>query len=551
MVYSPDESKKHTRIGLKLLADSVTATMGPKGRTIIIPRKWDSEETPQNVAVRTLNANKDPRITKDGVSVAEMVNSSNVIEQIVIDLVKQAARNTADEAGDGTTTSTLLAYHIYEEGMKVLEKDTNINPYTLIKGMQAAIDVVLQYIKDNSLKGSKYLREVAHVSSNGDSEIVDMVVEAMKCLGENGELQLADSPTKESYVEHLQGSLYESFPSEKFNNGVATKLWSSKNADILIYDGVISKDDPLLNILPEYVNEDGKRFGKNLVIICESVKGNALETLEANVDKNGKTVCCAFSLPAFAGNRHILLEDLATYTGAKILGDRYNGPLKDVKLSHLGIADVKAEYGKCLVASKNGDKWELSELIEKLKVLLKDEDNEAQKAYIKYRLANLSNGRTILFSGGRTKVEQKEKKDRVEDAILAAQSALEEGVVPGGGSTYLKVIPKLSKLYKSNLGWFNKDDDFTKGIKVIEYILKQPFIKILQNGGENKTTIDKLIKESMKLDFENGYSLLDGEFTNMVDKFILDPSKVSRVALENAFSVSKTLLTNQQVITTG
>lgn len=516
-----NDSRQSLKRGVDIVADAVKVTMGARGRNVIIDRGM-------------------PYVTKDGVTVANSIFSDDRLENMGVELVKEAARNTCNEAGDGTTTSTVLVQAIVEKGLEAI--DSGYNPVQVNEGIKFAVKKVVEHIKEQSKKvTNENLREIAIVSANNDEHIGGLIADAFIKMGENGGITVKRTKGLETSIEQVKGI--------RFDKGLFSQYFATNdkgeceltNTRILITDKHIKEVQDILSIAAKVVDSES-----SLLIICSDMDVKVSGTLAVNMGK-GLINCCVVQPPMVGVPVKEWFQDLAMITGGKFISDEKSDKLSNVSLDDLGIADkVIIKKNETTIIGCKGDERIVSNQIDALNLLIPNEQEEWRKDELRNRINNLSGYVTSLSIGGKSDVEIAEKADRVDDAIRAVKSAREEGVVPGGGYVYVhatKVLTSIgNEMDKNNeLEMIKKEHrkDFEKGIEIIKKSLFAPSKTIANNAGIN-------VKQDMlQENCETGYDVIADKVTNMYKAGIIDPAKVSRVALENAASVACILLTTE------
>src|SRR6218665_517378 len=506
--------------GVDKLSNAVKVTLGPKGRNVILDKKFGA-----------------PTVTKDGVSVAKEIELKDPIENIGAQLVREVASKTADAAGDGTTTATVLAQAIYTHGIKNVA--AGANPMDLKRGIDKAVLAVVENLKKQSkkLKDASEITQVASISANNDAEIGKMIATAMEKVGRDGVITVEEAKGTETEVKTVEGMQFDRGYLSPYFVTNAEKMEAELEAPyILIYDKKISSMKELLPIL-----EATAQSGKPLFIICEEVEGEALATLVVNKIRGALRVA-AVKAPGFGDRRKAMLEDIAILTGGKVISEETGMKLEDAKLEYLGRADkVIIDKDNSTIVNGAGKKTDITGRVSQIKAQIDVTTSEYDKEKLQERLAKLSGGVAILYIGAATEVEMKEKKDRVDDALHATRAAVQEGIVPGGGTAYLRAIEALVDV--KALGVDNEDQ--ATGVNIVRLSLESPLRTIAQNAGQEGSVIVNRVREGKK-DF--GYNAAENKFENFFDAGIIDPTKVARLALENAASIAGLLLTTEAVV---
>ena len=511
------ESRENLRKGVDILANAVKVTLGPKGRNVILDKKFGA-----------------PTITKDGVTVAKEIELKDAVENMGAQLVKEVASKTADDAGDGTTTATVLAQAIFNNGIKNVA--AGANPMDLKRGIDKAVKNVVSELQDQSkeIKDSSEISQVATVSANNDHEIGSMVANAMDKVGRDGVITVEEAKGTETEVKTVEGMQFDrGYLSPYFVTNSDKMEVELENPYILIYDKKISAMKELLPVL-ELVSQSTKP----LLIIAEDIEGEALATIVVNKIRGALKVA-AVKAPGFGDRRKAMLEDLAILTGGTVISEERGYKLESATIDYLGTADkVNIDKDNTTIVSGAGKKSDINARVNQIKKQIKNTTSEYDKEKLQERLAKLSGGVAILYIGAATEVEMKEKKDRVDDALHATRAAVQEGVVAGGGIAFIRAINSLDKLDLEN-------EDQNTGVIIVKTALESPIRTIVENsGGEGSVVIQK-VKES-KNDF--GYNAATDTYESMFAAGIIDPTKVSRLALENAASIASLLITTECVI---
>lgn len=505
--------------GVDILADAVAVTMGPKGRNVILEQSWGS-----------------PKITKDGVTVAKGIDLKDKFQNIGAKLVQDVANNTNEEAGDGTTTATVLARAIAKEGFEKISKGAN--PIEIRRGVMLAVEAVKEHLikLSKNVTTPEEIAQVATISANGDKAIGQLISEAMKRVGKEGVITVKDGKTLIDELEVIEGM--------KFDRGYISPYFinSTKGAKVEFQDALVlfseTKISSVQSILPALELANSQR--KPLVIIAEDIDGEALSTLVVNRLKIGLQVA-AVKAPGFGDNRKATMADMAIATGGICFGDEANlVKLEDVQLSDLGkVGEVVITKDDTLLLKGKGTKEHIERRSEQLRDQIKETTSEYEKEKLQERLARLSAGVALLRIGGSSEVEVNEKKDRVTDALNATRAAVEEGIVPGGGTALLRCIPTLKGLKGEN-------EDQHTGIGIVIRALRMPCMTIAKNAGIDGSVVVAKVEDQTG-DF--GYDAMNNEYVNMIEKGIIDPTKVVRTALTDASGVASLLTTAEVVIT--
>ncbi len=506
--------------GVDKLANAVKVTLGPKGRNVILEKKFGA-----------------PTVTKDGVSVAKEIELKDPVENMGAQLVKEVASKTADAAGDGTTTATVLAQAIYSNGIKNVA--AGANPMDLKRGIDKAVIAVIEHLKKQSkkLKDSSEISQVATISSNSDAEIGKMIATAMDKVGKDGVITVEEAKGTETEVKTVEGMQFDrGYLSPYFVTNTEKMEVDLETPYVLIYDKKISSMKELLPIL-----EQTAQTGKPLVIISEDVEGEALATLVVNKIRGSLRVA-AVKAPGFGDRRKAMLEDIAILTGGKVISEETGMKLEDAKLEYLGKADkITIDKDNTTIINGAGKKSEIQGRVSQIKAQIEVTTSDYDKEKLQERLAKLSGGVAILYIGAATEVEMKEKKDRVDDALHATRAAVQEGIVPGGGVAYIRAIDALKDL--KELGLDNEDQ--ATGVNIVRLSLEAPLRVIAENAGQEGSVIVNKVRDGKK---DYGYNARENKFENFFEAGIIDPTKVTRLALENAASIAGLLLTTEAVV---
>lgn len=513
-----EEARKALQAGIDKLANTVKITLGPKGRNVVLDKKFGS-----------------PLITNDGVTIAKEIELEDAFENMGAQLVKEVATKTNDAAGDGTTTATLLAQALIREGMKNIA--AGANPMVVKKGMAKAVDAAVETIKSNSkeVAGSEEIASVAAISS-ADDTVGKLIAEAMEKVTADGVITIEESKTAETYSEVVEGM--------QFDRGYITPYMVTDtdkmeavidDAYILITDKKISSIQELLPLLEQIVQS-----GKKLVIIAEDVEGEALSTLIVN-RLRGTFTCVAVKAPGFGDRRKEMLQDIAVLTGGQVISEEIGLELKDTEINQLGRAkQVKVTKENTIIVDGAGDKQGIKDRIGQIKSQIETTTSDFDKEKLQERLAKLSGGVAVIKVGAATEVEMKEKKLRIEDALAATKAAVEEGIVAGGGTAYVNAMPSVAKLTES------LDGDEKTGAAIVLKALEEPVRQIAENAGlEGSVILDKIVR-SEKAGY--GFDAYGEKYVDMVPAGIIDPTKVTRSALQNAASVAAMVLTTESLV---
>ena len=517
IIYGED-ARKALLSGINQLADTVKITLGPKGRNVVLDKKFGA-----------------PLITNDGVTIAKEVELEDPYENMGAQLVKEVATKTNDVAGDGTTTATLLAQALIREGMKNVT--AGANPMVLRKGMQKATDVAVEAVIKNSKKvsGTKDIARVAAVSSAND-EIGELIADAMEKVTSDGVITVEESKTAETYSEVVEGMMFDRGYITPYMATDTDKMVAELDDPyILITDKKISNIQEILPLLEQVVQS-----GKKLLIIAEDVEGEALTTLILN-KLRGTFTCVAVKAPGFGDRRKEMLVDIATLTGGQVISEELGLELKDTQISQLGRArQVKVDKENTIIVDGAGNSEDIKSRVSQIRAQIETTTSEFDKEKLQERLAKLAGGVAVIKVGAATEIEMKEKKLRIEDALAATKAAVEEGIVAGGGTALIDAIPAVKAYVDSTEG------DEKTGASIVLKALEEPVRQIAANAGIEGSVIVEQLKKDGKVGY--GYNALTGEFQDMIEAGIVDPTKVTRSALQNASSVAATILTTESLV---
>lgn len=512
-----NSARQKLKTGVDKLANAVKVTLGPKGRNVILDKKFGA-----------------PTITKDGVSVAKEIELKDPIENMGAQLVREVASKTADDAGDGTTTATVLTQAIFTQGLKNVA--AGANPMDLKRGIDKAVSVVVENLKSQSktISSSNEIAQVATISANNDQEIGKMIANAMDKVGKDGVITVEEAKGTETEVKTVEGMQFDrGYLSPYFVTNTEKMEAELENPYILIYDKKISAMKELLPILESVV-----QTGKPLLIISEDVDGEALATLVVNKIR-GALKIAAVKAPGFGDRRKAMLEDIAILTGGTVISEERGFKLENTTLEFLGTAEkVNIDKDNTTIVNGAGKKEDIQGRISQIKSQIENTTSDYDKEKLQERLAKLSGGVAILYIGAATEVEMKEKKDRVDDALHATRAAVQEGVVAGGGVALIRAVDSLGEIATEN-------EDQATGINIVKLALEAPLRTIVQNAGNEGSVIIQKIREE-KGDF--GYNARADKFENLFAAGVIDPTKVTRLALENAASIAGLLLTTECVV---
>jgi len=515
-IVSGENSRQSILRGVNILADAVKITLGPKGRNAVIEKKFGA-----------------PVITKDGVTVAKEIELRDPLENMGAQMVREVASKTSDVAGDGTTTATLLAQAIFREGVRTVA--AGASPMALKRGIDKAVEVAVAEIKrlSREVKGDM-IAQVGTISANTDKQVGNIIAEAMKKVGKDGVITVEESKTMETTLEVVEGMQFDrGYLSPYFVTDPPRMECVLEDALILIHEKKISSMKDLLPLL-----EQTAKAGKPLLIIAEDVEGEALATLVVN-KLRGTLKCAAVKAPGFGDRRKAMLEDIATLTGGKAVTEDLGLKLEKLSLEDLGSAKkVIIDKDNTTIIGGAGKASEIEARIKQLRMQAEEATSDYDKEKLQERLAKLVGGVAVIKVGAATEMELKEKKARVEDAMHATRAAVEEGIVPGGGTAYLRCIPVLEKL--------KLHDDEATGVNIVRRALEEPIRQIAQNAGHEGALIVGRVRETKDENF--GFNAETGEFEDMIKAGVIDPAKVTRLALQNAASVVSLMLTTEVLI---
>lgn len=512
------EARDALKRGVDILANAVKVTLGPKGRNVIIDRKFGS-----------------PSITKDGVTVAKEIELRDPLENMGAQMVKEVASKTADIAGDGTTTATVLAQAIVTAGIKNVA--AGANPMDLKRGIDKAVAAVVANLKEQSQtvgEDNNKIKQVASISANNDELIGSLIADAMGKVGKDGVITVEEAKGTETEVKTVDGMQFDrGYLSAYFVTNTEKMEVELENPYILICDKKISSMKELLPILEKQV-----QTGKPLLIIAEDLEGEALSTLVVNKIR-GSLKVAAVKAPGFGDRRKAMLEDIATLTGGVVLSEEQGYKLENAELSYLGTAEkVLVDKDNTTIINGGGNSTDIKGRVNQIKSQMETTTSDYDKEKLQERLAKLSGGVAVLYVGAATEVEMKEKKDRVDDALHATRAAVEEGIVAGGGVAFIRSVAALANLKGDN-------EDENTGIQIIRRAIEEPLRQICENAGIEGSIIVQKVKEGTA-DF--GYNARTDKYENLIGAGVIDPTKVSRVALENAASIAALLLTTECVL---
>ncbi|MGY8780989.1 MAG: chaperonin GroEL [Fidelibacterota bacterium] len=511
------EARNALKAGVDKLANAVKVTLGPKGRNVVIEKKFGA-----------------PTVTKDGVTVAKEIELDNKLENIGAQMVKEVASKTSDIAGDGTTTATVLAQALVAEGLKNVT--AGANPMSIKRGVDAAAVAVVAALQGQSkdLPDSKQIANVGSISANNDREIGEKIAEAMDKVGKDGVITVEESKTAETFLETVEGMQFDrGYLSPYFVTNSDNMEAELEDPYILIYDKKISNMKDLLPLLEKVV-----QTGKPVMLIAEDIEGEALATLVVN-KLRGTFKVLAVKAPGFGDRRKSMLEDIAVLTGGTVISEDAGYKLENATLDYLGTCKrVVSDKDNSTIVGGSGESDAIKGRINEIKVQIEKTSSDYDREKLQERLAKLSGGVAVINVGAATEVEMKEKKARVEDALHATRAAVEEGIIPGGGVALLRSVPALDKV--------KVDEEEAVGVDIMRRALEAPLRQICDNAGVEPSIIAQAVREG-KDDF--GYDARTGEYVNMFKAGIIDPTKVARVAVQNAASIAGMILTTEAAVT--
>ena len=512
------EAREQLRQGVNALADAVKVTLGPKGRNVIIDKKFGA-----------------PHITKDGVSVAKEVELEDAVQNMGAQLVKEVASKTNDQAGDGTTTATVLAQAIVNTGIKNVT--AGANPMDLKRGIDKAVAAVVADLKARSREigeGKEKVEQVATISANNDKFIGQMIAEAMNKVKKEGVITIEEAKGLDTTVKVVEGMQFDrGYLSPYFVTNTEKMEATYENPFILIYDKKISNLKELLPILEKTV-----QTGRGLLIISEDIEGEALATLVVN-RLRGSLKIVAVKAPGFGDRRKEMLEDIAILTGGTVISEEKGYKLEDTDLSMLGTAQkITVDKDNTTIVSGAGEKAAIEARVNKIRSKIEKTTSDYDKEKLQERLAKLAGGVAVIYVGAASEVEMKEKKDRFDDALHATRAALEEGIIPGGGVAFIRAISALDNLKGEN-------EDEQTGIQIVRRALEEPLRQIVENAGMEGSVVVNKVKE---MSGDNGFNARTEVYEDLHAAGVIDPTKVARVAIENAASIASMILTTECVL---
>jgi chaperonin GroEL len=515
-IVTGENSRQSILRGVNILADAVKITLGPKGRNAVIEKKFGA-----------------PVITKDGVTVAKEIELKDPLENMGAQMVREVASKTSDVAGDGTTTATVLAQAIFREGVKTVA--AGASPMALKRGIEKAVEVAVEEVKKlhKDVKG-EMIAQVGTISANNDKQIGSIIAEAMKKVGKDGVITVEESKTMETTLEVVEGMQFDrGYLSPYFVTDPDRMECVLEDVRILIHEKKISSMKDLLPLLEQIA-----KMGKPLLIIAEDVEGEALATLVVN-KLRGTLQCAAVKAPGFGDRRKAMLEDIAILTGGKAITEDLGIKLENVKVEDLGRAKkITIDKDNTTIVEGAGKAAEIEGRVKQIRTQIDETTSDYDREKLQERLAKLVGGVAVIKVGAATETELKEKKARVEDAMHATRAAVEEGIVPGGGVALVRCIAALEKL--------KLHDDEAIGVNIVKRALEEPMRQIAQNAGQEGAVVVGRVRDSKEDNF--GYNADDGEFTDLVKAGVIDPAKVTRLALQNAASIAGLMLTTEALV---
>ncbi len=516
--FGADAREKMLR-GVDILADAVQVTLGPKGRNVVIDKSFGA-----------------PRTTKDGVTVAKEIELADKFENMGAQMVREVASKTNDAAGDGTTTATVLARAIVREGAKSVA--AGMNPMDLKRGIDKAVEAVVADLKKRSkkVKSNEEIGQVGTISANGDKEVGDMIAQAMAKVGNEGVITVEEAKSLATELDVVEGMQFDrGYISPYFITNPDKMVAELNDALILIHEKKLASLQPMLPILEAVVQS-----GRPLLIIAEEIEGEALATLVVNKLRGGLKVA-AVKAPGFGDRRKAMLEDIAIVTGGQVISEDLGIKLENVKLDMLGKAKaVKIDKDNTTIVDGAGKKADIQARVAQIKTQIEETTSDYDKEKLQERLAKLAGGVAVIRVGGATEVEVKERKDRVDDALNATKASVEEGIIPGGGTALLYAAKSLKDVTGDN-------DDQNQGINIVRRAIQYPIRQIVANAGQEASIIVGKLAEQKSSTY--GYDAQSGEYVDFIEAGIVDPTKVVRVALQNAASVAGLLITTEAMIT--
>jgi chaperonin GroEL len=513
-----EEARAALLRGVNIMSHAVTATLGPKGRNVVIDKKFGS-----------------PTITKDGVTVAKEISLKDPNKDLGAQMIKEVAAKTSDVAGDGTTTATVLAQAIFREGLKNVT--AGANPMGLKRGIEQAVDTVVEELKHMSkaTKDKKEIAQVATIAANNDKTIGNLIAEAMEKVGKDGVITVEEAKAMETTLEVVEGMQFDrGYLSPYFVTDAERMECLLEDALVLIHEKKLSVMKDMLPLL-----EQVARAGKPFLIIAEELEGEALATLVVN-KLRGTLACCAVKAPGFGDRRKAMLEDIATLTGGKAITEDLGIKLENLKLEDLGRAKkVVVDKDNTTIIEGAGNTKEIEGRIKQIRAQIEETTSDYDREKLQERLAKLAGGVAVIKVGAATETEMKEKKARVEDALNATRAAVEEGIVPGGGVALLRASEALDSLKLSG--------DEGTGVSIVRRALEEPIRQIVENAGLEGSVVVEKVRAAIPI--TRGFDAETNEYVDMMEAGIIDPTKVERIALQNAASIASLLLTTEALIT--
>ena len=510
------EARNSILRGVNILADAVKVTLGPKGRNVILEKSFGS-----------------PIVTKDGVTVAKEIDLEDKFENMGAQMVKEVASKTSDTAGDGTTTATVLAQAIYREGSKVVA--AGANPMDVKRGIDLAVEEVVKELKKLSkpTKDQKEISQVGKISANNDETIGNIIAEAMNKVGKEGVITVEEAKGMETTLDVVEGMQFDrGYLSPYFVTDPEKMEAVLENVYILLNEKKISNMKDMLPILEQIA-----KMGKPLLILSEDVEGEALATLVVN-KLRGTLKCCAVKAPGFGDRRKSMLEDIAVLTGGKVISEDLGIKLENIKLNDLGQAKrIVIDKDNTTIIDGVGDKKDIEARVKQIRAQIEETTSDYDREKLQERLAKIIGGVAVINVGAATETEMKEKKARVEDALNATRAAVEEGIVPGGGVAYLRCVPALDKM--------KLEGDKKIGVDLVKRALEEPIRQIANNAGQEGSVVTEKVKNE-KGSF--GFDAAQDEYTDLIKAGIIDPTKVVRLALQNAASVASLMITTEAIV---
>lgn len=517
-LYFNEEARQAILKGVTLLTDAVKATLGPKGRNVIIDRKFGA-----------------PTITKDGVTVAKEIELKDPFENMGAQLVREVASKTSDAAGDGTTTATVIAYALYREGMKNVTAGSN--PMDLKRGIEKAVEVAVDELKkmSNPVQDKKEIAQVGTISANSDPSIGELIADAMDKVGKDGVITVEEAKSMATTLDIVEGMQFDrGYVSPYFITDPERMECSLEDAYILIHDKKVSSMRDLIPLLEQIA-----KMGRPLLILAEDVDGEALATLVVN-KLRGTLQICAVKAPGFGDRRKAMLEDIAILTGGTVISEDLGMKLETVKINDLGRAKkITVDKENTTIVEGAGDTSSIQGRIKQIKTQMEETTSDYDREKLQERLAKLAGGVAVINVGAATETEMKEKKARVEDALHATRAAVEEGIIPGGGVALLRCLPAIDAL--------KLEGDQQIGVGIVRKALEEPIKQIVVNAGMEGAIIVEKVKDSKDINY--GFDAQSEQFTDMIEAGIIDPTKVTRTALQNAASVASLMLTTEVMVT--